>query len=160
MEPQQRQRTVGVAVVVAALAAVSLFWVVYFAYRHPTMAPATTSTLSTTELIDELNTIKAPAGAKKVVSPAPVPTDDPKNHAVVAVYLANSECKDIAEHYKEEFARHGFANRPLRSDAHKKLEPIAFFCGRGVSAQFGCISKPEGHLYMIHLRSPDDTCAD
>ncbi|HLK52906.1 MAG TPA: hypothetical protein VKU42_05585 [Candidatus Angelobacter sp.] len=144
----------------AALAAVSLFWMVYFAYRHPPTAPTTTSALSSKELIDELNTIKVPVGAKKVVSPAAIPSNDPKNHAVVAAYLANSECKDIAEHYKEEFARHGFVNRPLRSDAHKKLEYGAFFCGHGVSAQLGCISQPEGHLYMIQLRSQDDTCAD
>jgi hypothetical protein len=160
MEPQQKRHSPGIVTVVVSLAAVCVFWAVYFAYRHQAKPPDSPRPLSQKELTDELNAIQAPPGVKRVEIPSPVPDENAKNRAI-ASYSANSDCNTLAEHYKKEFARHGFVYRPLREDTNKYLKSSAFFCRRGVLASFGCMSQPEyGQSYLIVLRSSDEACAD
>jgi hypothetical protein len=152
MEPQQKQSRAGAVTAVVSLAALCVFWAVYFAYSHRAK-PKKPRTAA--ELVEELKTIKPLEGAQQVgigsLNPPPVA------HfvTVIANYTSDSSCQAIAEHYKKEFALRGFGYK-IRDDEKQDSEAMSF-CGHETHGSFSCISGVRGQHYLISLRWPEYT---
>ena len=152
MDPLQRQRTIRVIGIVAVLALISVFWAMQIA-RHRRFVSAR----SKAEPLKTLEGIRLPAGGKQWMN---VTYKESALPSAIGTYSVESDCASVITHYKTEFARHGFTDRPYKNNEEPQSQSIAF-CGSHYYAILSCKLNKQSQKeseYMIVLQWTGESC--
>src|SRR5258708_26728818 len=115
MDPVNKQRRNGILVVAAVLVVVCVWWMVFVPYARRYKADK-----SEAKLKETIQAIMPLAGARThSVTTERLTVGRGYNVVLLTargIYSTTSDCASVKNHYKEEFARHGFTLRTPRKD--------------------------------------------
>jgi hypothetical protein len=150
MDPEPKQSRRGVAIIIAVLVVVCVWWLLFFPrtglYRNYK---------EKSDLERTLRAIRLPAGA---TLDGIYMVQDGKKWLAVGRYLTWAEIETVESHYKQEFPRHGFVYQEQEKETSKESPTTLRFCAQGYLATLSASNMRLEHgprLYMIFLRDGD-----
>lgn len=143
MDRAQRERRIGIVVVILVLLAVVFFWML-----HPHNSPFS-SYVREVRLKRALGNIHQPAGDAPGSIKIFFFPRGPTTMVAAGTYFTKSDCATVETYYKQEFARHGFTYTGT-NEVSKTLGRVLSFSSYDYDASLSCDDKMKS-LYAITM---------